>query len=144
MITRPDGASTRQTSRSRASGSSALLEAVDHQDAVEEGVGERQGVLVHQAGQVAPRRPARPRRPAAAGMAATTRRAAAQASTNGRGVAERQHVQAVRVAPGLDDLAADHLARGAAQVGGVELAKLEDVAAHGLRWLMLDVGSSPT
>ena len=60
------------------------------------------------------RRPARPRRPAA--PAWRRRRgapAAAHGPRKGRGVAERQHVQAARVAPGLDAPCAPTMPRAA-------------------------------
>jgi len=41
-----------------------------------------------------------------------------------------QQVEATRIAPGLDDLSAHHGARRPAQVGGIELPKVKDVAAH--------------
>jgi hypothetical protein len=73
-ISRPDGAITRQISRSTTGRIVGLLQGVDGQDAVEHGVGERQAGLLDQGRGVGAA--AGPDLDAlVAGMAATTRRA---------------------------------------------------------------------
>jgi hypothetical protein len=120
----------------------ALLQGVDDEDAVEQGVGERQGVLADQAGEVRlvigpDLHPLLARH----GRHHPPGGGAERAQERG-GVAEAQDVEAAAVAPALLDLAGRHLPRRPAEVGGVELAKLEHVAAHALL-AMLDGEASP-
>ncbi len=99
----------------------AFLQPVDHQDPVEQGVGQGELGLVHQAGPVAVA--LRPAFHALSGRHGGDH-AAGQPKTvkERRCVAEPQNVEASHVAPALLDLAADHLARGAAERRGVEPA----------------------
>ncbi len=111
-------------------GIGALLQGVDRQDPVEQGVAERQAILSRQADPVG--LPGRPE------LDPLLRRHGGHHPTRGRGqgaeerggVAQAQHVLAVGVPPGLDHLAGGHHPRGLAEAGGVELAQFENVATH--------------
>jgi hypothetical protein len=93
----------------QAAGSSAFLQGMDGQDPVEHGVGEAAGRSLRPGGEVAGRRWARPRRPA--GPAWRPPPGGRAAFDRGRAWRSRgQHVQAASVAPGLLDLAGQHVA----------------------------------
>ena len=128
---RPCAVITRHTSAHQRPHLLARFQRVNHEDAIEASILERQFLLLGEGDEVAATiRPVldplvrRHHRDDAFGLFA-------ERAQERRGITEAENPQAGRIGPYLAHAAADHPTRDLAEARGVEMAKIDDVRAHG-------------